>query len=81
MHRKGNRMSTERQEHLDFCKLRALEYCELNQLSQALASMVSDLRSNLLTKDHCAIEIGLNLSFAGQLNTREELIAWIKGFN
>ena len=35
-----------RQEHLEWCKKRAMEYVYENELSQAYASMTSDLRKH-----------------------------------
>jgi len=39
-----------RQEHLEWCKKRALEYIDINDLQQAFASMVSDLNKHPETK-------------------------------
>lgn len=39
-------MTTPRAEHLAWCKQRALEYVDAGDLSQALASMMSDMRKH-----------------------------------
>lgn len=68
-------------EHLQWCKDRALEYVELDDTSQAWASMVSDLRKHEDTRDHPAVELGVMLLVSGNLSSPREMRDFIKGFN
>ena len=70
-----------RQEHLEWCKKRALEYVNMGDLSQAFASMLSDLRKHPETENHPAIEVGAMMIFANLLTTPEEMSKFINGFN
>lgn len=70
-----------RAEHLQWCKQRALEYINAGDLSQAFASMASDLNKHEETKNHSAIQLGTMLMFGGHLNTPEEMRKFIEGFN
>jgi len=63
-----------RQEHLEWCKERALEYVDINDLQQALASMMSDLSKHPETAK-------MGLTVAGKLNTAHEMREFINGFN
>jgi Tfp pilus assembly protein PilF len=47
-------------EHIAFCKQRALEYVQQGDLSQAFASLVSDLGKHPKTRDSAdiAVELG-----------------------
>lgn len=58
-----------RAEHLDWCKQRALEYAERGELSDAFASLVSDLRKHDGTRRHPAIKVGAEMLWSGQLNS------------
>lgn len=70
-----------RSEHLEWCKKRALEYVERNDLKQAFSSMASDLTKHHETEKHSGIQLGLMLLMGGQLNTKEKMINFINGFN
>ncbi len=70
-----------RQEHLEWCKRRALKYVEIDDLKNAFASMTSDLRKHAETKNHPAIELGLMLMLSGGLSTRAEMQKFIEDFN
>lgn len=70
-----------RQEHLDWCKQRALEYVEAGDVNQAFASMGSDLGKHDETKNHAAIELGMMLLMGGHLNSQEKMRKFIQGFN
>jgi hypothetical protein len=41
-----------RQEHLDWCKLRALQYYDTGDVNQAFASMSSDFSKHPETEEH-----------------------------
>jgi len=70
-----------RQEHLDWCKRRALEYVERGELSEAVTSMCSDLTKHDETANHKGIDIAMGLLLAGSLRTKPEVDKFIKGFN
>ncbi len=72
---------TTRFEHMVWCKKRALEYVEHNDLNQALTSMISDLGKHPETANHFAIELGMMMLMAGHLGTQEEMRDFIDGFN
>jgi hypothetical protein len=70
-----------RSEHLAWSKMRALQYCDLGDVSQAFASIASDLSKHPETVRHAGLEIGSRLLFAGMLSTPEEMRKFIEGFN
>ena len=70
-----------RQEHLEWCKKRALEYVDMGDVTQAYASMISDLKKHPETKSHIAIELGALMLFSGHLATSEKMRTFINGFN
>jgi hypothetical protein len=71
---------TTREEHLAFCKRRALEYLP-NDVSGALASMISDLGKHEDTARHAGIRLTLMLMIGGHLETAEQVKRHIEGFN
>lgn len=75
-----------RQEHLDWCKQRALEYLQPGpyfSLDDAMASMSSDLGKHNETRHHVEMTIPLmfQLRLSGKLNTANEMRKFIEGFN
>ena len=70
-----------REEHLAWCKTRALEYIEAGDLHQAYASMASDLGKHPETEGHAAIQLGMMLLMSGYLSTAQEMRKFIEGFN
>lgn len=70
-----------RQEHVKWCKKRALEYVDNGDLKNAYASMSSDLMKHSETENHSAIQLGMMLMMNGNLNTPEEMRKFIEGFN
>lgn len=79
-------MSKTRQDHLNWCKQRALEYLEPGQhfsLDDAMASMTSDLGKHDETRQHLDVTIPLMFSLraSGQLGTAAEMRKFIEGFN
>lgn len=70
-----------REDHLAWCKKRALEYVGIGDLTQAFASMTSDLTKHKETDGHIGMKLGAELLFAGHLNTPEKMRKWIEGFN
>lgn len=73
--------TTTRDQHLDWCKQRALKYCDAGDLRQALASMMSDLQKHPETKNHPARVLGMQLFVSGNLNDTAEMRKFIEGFN
>jgi hypothetical protein len=72
-----------RDEHLAWCKQRALEYVKLGQLQEAFASMGSDLAKHEGTKGSVKIhaDLGMPLLMSGNLSRPEQMRDWIEGFN
>lgn len=71
-----------RAEHMTWTKGRALAELEAGgdaAVTNAFASLVSDLRKHPELADHAAIELGLGEMLLGGLNTRESMRAWIEG--
>lgn len=69
-----------RQEHLEFCKKRALEYLDQGDVVNAIASMLSDLSKHEETKG-----IGEKLSPLGMMYAMDRDLSstrrFIEGFN
>lgn len=72
-----------RNEHMRWCKERAMEYVNMGDNSQALASMASDLGKHPETSSSSdmASTLGIGLLMAGQLATIEQGRKFIEGFN
>ena len=66
-----------RQEHLEWCKERALEY---NDVKNVWLSMTSDIQKHKETKGHTAIELGMMLIISGNLSALAEMREFIEGF-
>ncbi len=75
----GNKMT--REEHLQWCKDRALEYVEEGDLTQAFTSFQSDMRKHKETEDHSALQFMAIMVFGGQLATAHEMEKFINDFN
>jgi hypothetical protein len=69
-----------RDEHLAWCKQRALEYADMGDVSQAMASLGSDLNKHPETKGHAGMELMMVLAVSGHLNSPGELRKFIEGF-
>ena len=70
-----------REEHLEYCKKRALEYLDVGDIAQAGASFGSDMSKHPETRDHSALPLMFKMQFSGLLNTVEEMRKFINGFN
>jgi len=70
-----------RSEHLEWCKRRALEYVDNGDTPQAYASFASDMKEHEETAEHSALDVGMMLLMAGQLNTPDAMRKFINGFN
>ncbi len=69
-----------RQEHMDWCKRRALAYLP-DAPDQALVSMLSDLGKHDETREHPAIKLTMMLMIGGHLRTANQVRRHIEGFN
>ena len=70
-----------RAEHLDWCKERALEYCNRGDFLEAFASFQSDMSKHPDTENHRALEMGSILMLGGHLKTADQIEGWVTGFN
>lgn len=70
-----------RSEHLEWCKQRANEYIENNDMTNAFASFQSDMTKHTETSNHLALEMGTMLLLGGHLSTQHQMKDWINGFN
>lgn len=68
-----------RQEHMEWCKQRALEYVDTDPQG-AYASMVSDLGKHPETANHVGIQLGMMQMIGGMLSTPAEMRKFIEGF-
>lgn len=74
-------MAVSRDEHLRWCKDRALEYVKAGDMKAAYGSMLSDMNKHNETKGHPALMLGFMLLNGGQLNTVKDMTDFIEGFN
>lgn len=70
-----------REEHMQWCKKRALEYVDAGDLTNAYGSMASDMGKHEETKNHVEIMLGMQLMVTGNLNTSNKMREFIEGFN
>jgi hypothetical protein len=70
-----------RDEHLAWCKQRALEYADRGDMANAIASMGSDLNKHPETENHAAMQLMMMMAMAGQFDRPGELRKFIEGFN
>lgn len=70
-----------RAKHLAWCKERALVYVDAGDVSQAFASLGSDLSKHPETQNHVAIQLGAQLFFGGHLSTPQAMRRFIEGLN
>ncbi|HWF03424.1 MAG TPA: hypothetical protein VHA06_07045 [Candidatus Angelobacter sp.] len=73
-----------RDEHLAWCKERALEYVAAGELQNAMVSMLSDLKKHPELEDHPGGMLGVGLAMlpgSKLLRYPHEMRKWIEGFN
>lgn len=70
-----------RAEHVAWCKQRALEYVDSGDLTEALASMCSDLGKHLGTRSLQQLALGLSMSALEERNDPVKMRKFIEGFN
>ena len=72
-----------RQEHMQWCKDRALEYVASGNLDEALASMLSNLGKHPETAtslESCS-PLAIMMKMSGKLSTAHDMRKFIEGFN
>lgn len=70
-----------RDEHLEWCKTRAMEYVNRGDTKNAFSSFMSDMGKHPETQDHLALQRGTMLKLGGHLSTPGQMKSWIEGFN
>ena len=72
-----------RQEHLQWCKDRAMEYVKDGDLLQAVTSMMSDINKHPETSDKGGVlgMLGILACQQAQAGDREGVVRYIQGFN
>ncbi len=74
-------MTMTRAEHLGWAKQRALAYVDDGDITNALASLLSDLGKHPETAEHAGIALTGGLLLGGQLGTPAKVREHIEGFN
>lgn len=69
-----------REEHLAWCKQRALEYCNRGDPVNAITSMLSDIRKHPETDSPALTQMTMGLLMIGELRTVEQARRHIEGF-
>ena len=71
-----------RNEHLAWCKERALKYLDAGDVRQGFTPMLSDLSKHEGTRDHIGGKIGVQfMLLPGWIDNPVEVRRWIVGFN
>lgn len=70
-----------REQHLEWCKKRALAYVDQEYPQEALSLMISDLRKHPKTADHPGIALALGRMAFGDLTAKDQVREFIEGFN
>lgn len=71
-----------RDEHLQWCKGRAIQYLNAGDLNNAFTSMCSDVMKHPETEMHDSTnQLGMQLLLGGHLNSDEKMRDWILGYN
>lgn len=68
-----------REEHIEWCRKRALEYVDMGDLNGAMASIQSDLTKHPETRQHEAILTLVRLRAGGQLPAAGDVRKFIEG--
>jgi hypothetical protein len=71
----------DRAEHLAWSKRRALAYVDAGDTTNAINSMLSDLRKHPDLRDHAAIGLTVMMMMSGLLSNSDEVRKHIEGFN
>jgi hypothetical protein len=68
-------------EHIEWCKKRALEYLDRGEVSQAFTSMLSDVRKHPDCENHPGLLMGAGfMLLPGWIDNPVEVRRWIVGF-
>lgn len=70
----------EREKHLEWCKQRAAEYIKSGDMTNALASFMSDMQKNDETNRHPVLPLFATMFFEGHFKTPEQLGKYIEDF-
>lgn len=68
-------------EHLQWCKDRALAYLDRGDVTNALASFVSDMSKHEGTREHSGLQLLGMLLLGGQLHTADKVRDHITGYH
>ena len=67
--------------HLQWCKDRAYEYLDNNDVPQAWASFASNMSKHEETANHMALNMGTAIILAGHYKSVDDMRHFIEGFN
>lgn len=67
--------------HLQWCKDRAMQYIDRNQVADGITSFMSDMTKHPETEHHPALILMRMMMFTGKLKTSKEAAKFIQGFN
>ena len=70
-----------REEHLKWCKERALRYLDKGDVKNAYESFISDMGKNSKTSTHPALILGGMLFMNGHLSTVDQMRKFIEDFS
>ena len=73
-------MEISREDHIRWCKDRALEYVKLGDLDNAIASMQSDLTKHPETNTPEVIKRALDIELIYAISRHRRVVTWIHGF-
>lgn len=63
-----------REEHLQWCKDRAIEYLDIGDEKKAWASFASDMKKHSETANHLAMELGVTLMVTDNVRDMRKFI-------
>ena len=69
-----------REEHLAWCKRRALEYIDRGQINEGITSMMSDMRKHEETAGSGLEQLAMMMLMSGNLNSVHEARKFINGY-
>ncbi len=70
-----------RDEHIKWCKARALALVETGDLGHTFGRLMNDINNHPKTQGHVVITRGLTLMMTGRLDTQAEMRELIKGLD
>ena len=70
-----------REEHLAWCKQRALEYIDKGDIQEGITSMMSDMGKHEETAAPALTQLAMMMLVSGQLNSVHEARKFINGYN